>query len=104
MSEPVFRYSENRIWLEDENGREIACAEFPSAGEGIVDITHTWVDESLRGQEIASRLVREITEVLRQDGRKALVTCSYAQEWFSGHPEYLFLLVEPDDQEDLRFI
>ena len=99
-----FHYDEDRIWLEDEDGHETACVEFPEVEPGIVNIRHTWVDESLAGQGIASRLIREVTEVLRVEGKRALVTCGYAQSWFSDHMEYLFLLVEPEDQEDVRHI
>ncbi len=99
MREKEFQNSENRIWLENEAGEEIAFISFPYVGSGkkLVCIDHTVVDPSLQGQGIASKLVREAVESIRKDGKKCLVTCSYAQAWFGKHTEYMFLLVSPDE-------
>jgi hypothetical protein len=97
-----FQHEDNRIWLEDESGRVIASCDFPSEGGRLVNITHTFVDDSLRGHGIASRLMRETVETIRKSDRRALVTCSYAQSWFSSHTEYLFLLVSPEEAEEAR--
>lgn len=97
-----FKYEDNRIWLEDDDGRVIACVDFPSEGGKLVNITHTFVDDSLRGKGVASRLMRECVESIRKSDRKTLVTCSYAQDWFSRHMEYMFLLVSPEEADGAR--
>ena len=51
-----------------------------------------WVDGSLRGQGVSGQLLRAVADTLRQDGRKARVTCSYAIHWFETHPEEQDLL------------
>ena len=64
MIDREFLNSENRIWLENDAGEEIAFISFPYVGSGrkLVCIDHTVVDPSLQGQGIASRLVREAVE------------------------------------------
>ena len=104
MIDREFLNSENRIWLENDAGEEIAFISFPYVGSGrkLVCIDHTVVDPSLQGQGIASRLVREAVESIRKDGKKCLVTCSYAQAWFGKQTEYMFLLVGPDEAALLK--
>ncbi|MDO4788101.1 MAG: GNAT family N-acetyltransferase [Johnsonella sp.] len=83
-----FNKKTDRIWLEDENGKEIAYVEFPKLEEGVVSITHTVVDTSLRGQGIAGKLLEELVKELAASGRKAKPVCSYAISWFEKHPEH----------------
>ncbi len=96
--------SPNRVWVEDEEGHEIAFISFPEAGGQLVNIEHTVVDPAYEGQGVAARMMREAVETIRISGRHTLVTCSYAQAWFMKHTEYMFLLVDPDQAEMLRSI
>ena len=96
--------SSNRVWVEDDAGHEIAYISFPDAGKHLVNIEHTVVDPAYGGQGIATRMMRETVETIRKNGKRTLVTCSYAQAWFSKHMEYLFLLVDPDQAEALESI
>lgn len=83
-----FNYSENRIYLTDKTGKTIAEVTFPAVSKDVVNIDHTFVDDSLRGQGIASDLLLAVAQELRKTQKKALPTCSYAVHWFSTHPEY----------------
>ena len=82
----------NRIWLEDEYGKEMAFVSFPQKSERIVSIASTVVDESLRGQGIADALLQALVQELRRTGRQAVPVCTYAVRWFARHPEYEDLL------------
>ena len=75
----------------DETGKLLAEVTFPEQ-EGVTVINHTFVDGSLRGQGVAGQLLRAVADTLRQDGRKARATCSYAIHWFETHPEEQDLL------------
>lgn len=77
-----------RIYQTDRTGKIVAEVTFPSLRDGLVDINHTFVDESLRGQGVAALLMREVAETLRRERKKARLTCSYAQKWFSEHADY----------------
>ncbi len=76
---------ENRISQKDENGRVIAEITFPETSPRIFVINHTFVDESLRGQGIASKLVQAAVDEIKKRGGKVEATCSYAKKWLKEH-------------------
>lgn len=89
-----FIHDENEIVLLGKNGDLLAQITFPFLGEdeSAVDINHTFVDDSLRGQGIAGKLMEELIKTLKERGLKAVPTCSYAKHWFEKHPENSNLL------------
>ncbi len=87
-----FKHNENQIALYSETGDLLAEITFPYVDENTVDVNHTFVDTSLRGQGIAGKLMQELVEELEKRGLKAMPTCSYAQGWFEKHGEYGHLL------------
>ena len=84
----TWKIEENRLYAEDVDGALLAETTFPPAGEGVVDVDHTYVDESLRGQGIAGQMMETVVGILRQRGLKALASCPYAAAWMERHPEY----------------
>ncbi len=89
-----FKRNEELIWLEDETGKTVAHVEFPEAGPGVVNVAHTVVDPSMGGRGIAGQLMEELVKDLRETGRKAELTCSYAVRWFGQHEECQDVLVK----------
>lgn len=90
-----YEIHENEAVYLDDSGAKLAEATFPPAeglGEGVVDINHTFVDPSLRGQGIAGELMSRAVASIRATGRRAHPTCSYAVKWFEKHPEEADLL------------
>lgn len=87
-----FTHNENQIALYSESGQLIAEVTFPYLDDGTVDINHTFVDASLRGQGVAGKLMDALAADLEQRNLKAVPTCSYAVKWFEKHPEYSKLL------------
>lgn len=87
-----FQKSEGRIFAQDETGKLVAEITFPTVAEGVADIDHTFVDESLRGQGVASQLVRAAAAELRAQGKRAKTSCWYAAQWFEKHPQEQDLL------------
>lgn len=83
---------ENRVYMPGEAGETLAEVTFPETEPGVVNINHTFVDDVLRGQGIAGKLLAEAAAALRETGRKAVPTCSYAVAWFEKHPEEKDLL------------
>ncbi len=76
----------NRIYYEQE-GRTLAEITFPALDDTTVNIDHTFVDECLRGQGVAGRLMELAAAELERTGRKAVPTCSYARRWLENHPD-----------------
>lgn len=83
-----FKIEKNRIYIDNGNKKCIGEVTFPSTSETTVNVNHTFVDTSLRGQGIANKLMTELAEHLRKTNRKAFATCYYAIDWFENHPEY----------------
>lgn len=87
-----FIYREHEIVLESPEGRQLACVTFPAVDTKTVEIDHTFVDDSLRGQGIAGQLMEAAAAVLRERGLQAVLTCPYAVKWFEKHPEHAELV------------
>ena len=60
----------------------------------MVDINHTFVDDSLRGQGIAGQLMERCVAQLRAAGLKTRTSCTYAANWFAKHPDQADLLAQ----------
>lgn len=89
-----FITEKDRIWYGGTSDAPLAYITFPEVSEGVVEITHTIVDPSLRGQGIAGKLAEALAKKLEAEGKKAVLTCSYAVKWFSKHEEYAELVAE----------
>ena len=75
----------NRILEKNEAGEIVAEITFPETSPGIFVIDHTFVDKSLRGQGIASKLVQAaVNEIESRDGQ-VKATCTYAAKWLKEH-------------------
>ena len=70
-----------RIYSVNKAGKVIAEITFPEVEKGIFVIDHTFVDETLRGQGIASKLVEMAVDKIKKQNGKVTATCSYAKKW-----------------------
>jgi predicted GNAT family acetyltransferase len=82
-----FERKGNWIFRKDDGGDIVAEITFPNLREGVVVINHTYVDNALRGQGVASELVEAAYEAIKAEGKKAALTCPYAVKWFHDRPE-----------------
>ncbi|QWB99623.1 N-acetyltransferase [Mycoplasmatota bacterium] len=88
-----FVNEENRVYME---GNDLLLAEvtFPKEKKDIVNIDHVFVDPSLRGQGVASKIMLYTYNLLKEKQMKIVATCPYAIRWFDKHPEYQDILVK----------
>jgi predicted GNAT family acetyltransferase len=84
----------NRIYMNDESGKMLAEVTFPAIADNVVNINHTYVDDSLRGQGIADKLLTAVVVLVQKENKKVYPTCSYAVKWFERHTEYADLLTD----------
>jgi predicted GNAT family acetyltransferase len=84
----------NRVYAVDEDGRLVAEVVFPPIGAGLVDIEHTFVDDSLRGGGVANELLEAAYERIKGDGKRAKATCGYAVKWFAKHEDRRDILID----------
>ena len=79
----MFLTEQGRIYMEDEQGGLVAEITFTETSPGVYTIDHTFVDGSLRGQGIASKLVQAAVDEIQCSGGEVRATCSYAVKWLS---------------------
>lgn len=87
-----FEIHSNAVRYVDDAGTILAEVTFPAIDTATVDINHTFVDPSLRGQGIAGKLLEHVAQELEETKRRAVASCSYAAAWFAKHPERAALL------------
>ncbi|MBQ7154811.1 MAG: N-acetyltransferase [Synergistaceae bacterium] len=78
-------FEANRIFLQDDYGKIIAEITFREVSHDVFVIDHTFVDESLRGQGMASKLVQAAVDEIQSRGGQVRATCSYAAKWLMEH-------------------
>ncbi len=61
---------------------------FSKAGDSILIIDHTFVDENYRGQGIAEELVKEAVEKAKRDNKKIIPLCPFAAKEFANNKNY----------------
>lgn len=83
-----FCYENNSFFIKDDSGKKIAEVTFPEKAFKVIDLNHTFVDDSLRGQGVAGKLVKKVAEFAAENEMKIVPTCSYAASWFEKHEEY----------------
>lgn len=90
----MFSSAGNETVYTNDAGDVLGKVTYPSCGEGVVEIDHTFVDGSLRGQGIAGKLLEHAVASIKEQGLKVRPVCSYAVTWFEKHPEHADLLAE----------
>jgi predicted GNAT family acetyltransferase len=89
---------DDNIFVLDDAHEKVAQVHFPLAEANIVAITRTFVDDSLRGQGVASRLIQMVCDEMEAKNMLIRPVCPYAVKWFGERPEKNGLLA-PARQE-----
>lgn len=85
--EYILEPQNHRIIGVSANGEMLAEITFPLVRDGVMDIDHTFVDPSLRGQGVAGVLMERAIAYAEAHKLKIIPSCSYAEKWFSAHQE-----------------
>lgn len=86
-------YEDNRIYAMQSDNLLLAEVTFPSRDELRVNIDHIYVDQSLRGQQVASDLMLLAYEYINNKELKIIAKCPYAIAWFKKHVEYQDIVI-----------
>lgn len=73
----------NIVYMVDD--KVVAEIDFPLTNENEITITHTFVDESLRGQGMAKKLVLEVIAIAKEKNLTLKATCSYAKKFLENN-------------------
>lgn len=85
----MIKEKDNCFYME-EDGKMKAIINYIETD--IITINHTYVDESLRGQGIAFKLLNKVIDYARNKNKKIHPVCSYAREKLSSK-EYKDLVI-----------
>jgi predicted GNAT family acetyltransferase len=91
--------NDNHIYSLNEQGVLLAEVKFPLNGK-YAEINRTFVDPSLRGQGVANDLLVMAYESIKNQGLKAVPTCSYAVTWFKRNKDKHDILATGIDLDD----
>ena len=83
----MFTQEKNRFYLGDPV-HPTAEIVFEQISEDTLSVNHTFVDESLRGQGIAEKLLDAVADHARRGHKKLSATCSYARKKLDGSEKY----------------
>jgi uncharacterized protein len=72
----------------DRDGKRLATMTYSLAGDNILIIDHTEVDDALRGSGAGARLVGAAVAWARAEGRRVIPLCPFAKSVFERKPEY----------------
>lgn len=84
----LYTYQKDELFVLKEDENYLVHATFPIFEEGVVNIDHTFVDPSLRGQGVASEMMHEVMKYLKEKQMQVIATCPYAVVWLKKHKEY----------------
>ena len=79
---------ETRFVIKNENNHEIGEMTWSNAGESIMIIDHTFIEDSYRGNHLAEKLVLEGVKKARNENKKIIPLCPFAKKEFDTKPEY----------------
>ncbi|KAN0050513.1 hypothetical protein ACTA71_003639 [Dictyostelium dimigraforme] len=80
---------EGRFEMKFENG-DMAHLDYVILKGGEYDLTHTFVPNSQRGKNIASLLSTAAMNKVRDNNKKAFLSCSYIENnWLPKNPDYI---------------
>lgn len=83
-----YKEENNRFVAFDKNGKEAGEVTFQNAGDTMIIIDHTFVDDDYRGQGIGAELVRYVVDKAKNTDKKIVPLCPFAQREFIRKPEY----------------
>jgi|GEM_PF-371453 len=78
--------------------KQLAFIEFITIDSNVIDVKKVFVDESLRGQGIAGKLMLALYEYCQKNQLKVIATCPYANGWFMKNESYQDILINTNQQ------
>jgi predicted GNAT family acetyltransferase len=75
-------------FLIKRDGERVAEMTYAVDDDGVMNINHTEVDQSLRGQGVGEQLLEAAAKFARETGKRVRATCPYALKKLSGNETY----------------
>ncbi|MBT2557160.1 N-acetyltransferase [Hymenobacter sp. ISL-91] len=87
MSLSIQHQPENQEFTVSQDGHSAELS-YSLPTEGVIDFTHTFVEEGLRGQGIGDELAKAGLAYAREKKLKVRTTCSFMAGYVAQHPDY----------------
>jgi hypothetical protein len=91
MATEVRRADDRRRYELVEDGRVIGIADY-RADDDVVELPHTVIEPTRRGEGLAAVLVRAALDDIRPSGRRVVPSCWYVADFIEANPDYRDLL------------
>lgn len=75
-----YELNEHGVFLKDSD-RVLAELNYRKINDDTYDIYHTYVDKSLRGQGIASKMAEKAYEYIKNKNCNVVASCLFAKKW-----------------------
>lgn len=83
-----FDEESSRFVVKDGEGKEAGEVTYSKAGDNVLIIDHTGVDEAHRGQGLAAKLVNKVVEKAKKEDLKIMPLCPFAKKEFDENADY----------------
>jgi len=78
----------NKFYVGDSESNSKAEITYINSGEDTIIINHTFVSNELRGQKLGHQLMQKVIDFARQENKKIIPQCSFAEKEFIENKEY----------------
>lgn len=77
----------NRFYLEDD-GKEVGEMTYIYVKDHIIDLNHTEIDKSYRGQNLGQKLIEAVIDYARKNELNITASCPYAKKMIEKNDNY----------------
>ena len=78
----------NKFYLGDNEENIKAVVTYVDKCENTIILDHTFVSPELRGQNIGQQLIKKVVDFARENNKKIVPQCWFAEKEFIAHKEY----------------
>lgn len=94
MAEQEIKKGDHKFYIGDSEEKPLAEITYKTKDENTIIAEHTYVSDELRGQGIAGKLLKVLTDYAREENLKIVPVCSYVQSKMEGSKEYEDLIAK----------
>lgn len=85
---------DHKFYIGKDEKNPIAEITYKVESNNVINVDHTYVSDELRGQGIAGKLVKVMTDFAREENLKIIPTCPYVKNKMEDTPAYHDLIVK----------
>src|SRR5471030_518483 len=89
----------NKFYLGDTLENPKAEVTYVRDNEDTIRIDHTFVSNELRGQNVGKQLIKKVVDFARQENKKIIPQCSFAQKEFTKTKDYEDVLFKENSKK-----